>query len=382
MEFRRGLRFSGEVRDLASDGSGVVRHPSGHIVFVPGLWRGEQALIEVRELRGSVGLGRMLELERADPGRTQPACPHHGFGAGECGGCPWMFMNYSEQVAAKGERVRQALERLGAGQGVLQEVRAAQDPLGYRRRAQLKTDGTRIGFLSSGSRALASIDDCLVLTDPLRRLLDQMRASLPREDWRPARRRGFSTLDIDEASTLDSVRVNRRLPFAQAHAGQNRFMQDWLAERIKGSSDAAALELFCGDGNFTRVVAAAGFASVLAVDVNEEAIGGLRQSALDGVEALASDLFEETAVTALALRARAARFLLLDPPRDGFRLMGSLLDGLGSLQAVCYVSCDLATWQRDAAVLLDHGFALETVQPVDQFPQTPHLEILSWFRAG
>ena len=74
--------------------------------------------------------------------------------------------------------------------------------------------------------------------------------------------------------------------------------------------------------------------------------------------------------------------LVLDPPRDGLRAPAALFSARSSLREVLYVSCDLATFCRDARAALAAGFSAVSVQPLDLFPQTPHVELLAHFRRG
>jgi 23S rRNA (uracil1939-C5)-methyltransferase len=142
------------------------------------------------------------------------------------------------------------------------------------------------------------------------------------------------------------------------------------------------LELFAGSGNFTDVLAGAGFASIVAVEAVTEAAASLRQRQLPGVTVTEADLFNAAAVVALGRGCADARLLVLDPPRDGCSQLGTLLDACRVLEKVAYISCSLATFARDAGLLLARGFRVGEVQPLDQFPHTPHVELLATFSRG
>jgi 23S rRNA (uracil1939-C5)-methyltransferase len=74
----------------------------------------------------------------------------------------------------------------------------------------------------------------------------------------------------------------------------------------------------------------------------------------------------------------AAEVLLLDPPREGLRTFSAFLQRAPALRHILYVSCDVATCARDIEVAIGHGFALNSVQPLDLFPHTPHVELLCY----
>jgi 23S rRNA (uracil1939-C5)-methyltransferase len=105
----------------------------------------------------------------------------------------------------------------------------------------------------------------------------------------------------------------------------------------------------------------------------------LRQS-LPSTKAFALDLFDKTKLSELVSLSADAELLLLDPPRDGFALLGQLVSQLPSLKSIIYISCDLASFERDVALLCDE-FSLLELQPLDMYPQTPHVELMSvWLR--
>jgi len=381
---RVGDTFSALVRDLGSTGDGIVEHPGGRVFFVAGAWPGERVTVRVTALKGRHGRAALLRVEEAFSGRVEPACPHHGFGADDCGGCPWQFASYEAQLDAKQRRVEQALARLGIGADVIQPIIASDHQLGYRNRAQFKTDGRRLGYVARGSRALVDVRECPVLSEANRRTLAQLRSRLPNVAWRPPGKRDWTTLDIaeEEGEGEGACSVNRRLPFRQANSPQNTRMREWLGDRLSGlPRELPVLELFAGSGNFTRVIAGLGFERIAAVEAAPAALAELERSRLDNVSVMGLDLYVEGALARLRRETGAPGILLLDPPRDGLKDAAALFaPRLPPFRHVFYISCDLATFARDASVLLGAGYRTVEIQPLDLFPQTPHVEILGYFR--
>lgn len=368
--------FEADVIGVSDTGSAVVQHPDGRRIFVAGAWPGERILVRIKELKSQYGIGTLVKVLTPSPSRIAPPCPYHGFSAGECGGCAWMFMDYQEQLSAKQQRVEQAIRRIQADAPVL-PILPSPDPLGYRIRAQLKTDGTALGFVANAQRQLVDVQDCLVLTPTNRATLRELRETLPNPAWKPANRQDWTTLDIDESVSSESVSVNKRLPFQQANRAQNEAMQNWLAKHLASLSPASCvLELFAGSGNFTEVIARAGFSKITAVEVVPEAVSALAERGLAGVTPVSCDLFDEASFADLMRRQRDTEILVLDPPRDGLKCRTGLFDKKNRLREVLYISCDLATLCRDLQEFHTFGFVLCEVQPVDLFPQTPHVEIL------
>ncbi|MFL0811135.1 MAG: RsmD family RNA methyltransferase [Agarilytica sp.] len=371
-----GEIFEAQVRDLASDGRGIVSHPDGRTYFVAGVWLDERIQVRITEVKGKIGIGDCAEILSPSEHRIEPPCPHHGTKAGKCGGCGWQFISYTAQLVAKQQRVVKAFERLDAADKVLPIVQAP-DVLGYRNRAQFKTDGKRLGYVSPQSKVLAEIKDCIVLTDKNRSTLQALKQELPKPEWKPKKKFKWTTLDIDESVSALAVRMNQRLPFQQGNAAQNTALKQWLANKLDIiEKDKNVLELFCGSGNLTEVIVERGFQHISAVEMVQEALDDLEALGFENVQCIKADLFDEGALTAVARRCKDAQVLVLDPPRDGLKLSQLLMDGTRKLQDILYVSCDLATLNRDLQAMCSAGFNIAEVQALDMFPQTPHIELM------
>jgi len=371
-----GSTFEGIVTDLTSGGQGVVKHPSGYTVFVFGVWLHERAVFKISSKRGKVGFAQLVDLLEASPDRRAVPCQFHGSGAGSCGACPWMFVSYPAQLEAKELRVRSVLGRLNISENI-QSIWPAEKELGYRNRAQLKTNGQKIGFVESQSNGLAPIDDCLVLDEHNRNVLAKLVEAMPRNDWKPHKKHTWTSLDIDESVDVDSVSVNKRLPFQQANTQQNVRMKQWLFGKTQHvDKQKSVLELFCGSGNFTSELSRLEFEKIYAVEGEQVALDRLEEKHFKNVQTLHADLFDEKAVRSLSKITKNCNVLVLDPPRAGFKLCELLLGKKSAINDVFYVSCDLATFARDIKVFIEKGFKVIELQPLDQFPQTPHVELL------
>lgn len=376
--------FDAEVKDLASDGKGIVQHPNGFVVFVAGVWLGERVRVQLIERKQKFGRGKLIEVLETSPYRVEPPCQYHGHTSRDCGGCQWQFVSYEAQLEAKQIRIEKAFAKLGVKYRI-NRIAASEKTLGYRNRAQFKTDGSILGFVANASSEIIDIEDCLVLTEKNRNSLKALRKRLPNKDWVPESKKGgskavWTTLDIDETVGADMASVNQRLPFKQGNDSQNQYMRDWLLQRLaKLEKNLTIFELFAGEGNFTEIVSAAGFKEIIAADIAGDAIQRLVVKELPGVEAMAQDLFKNGAVTQL-LKTHKPEVLILDPPRDGLPSTDEVLKEGASIREVLYISCDLATLTRDLKQFLDGGFKVREVQPVDMFPQTPHIETLVHLR--
>ena len=363
------------IRDLTSDGRGVGEAPDGQIVFVVGAWVSER--VHVRRTRQGAKTGtELLEVIEASEDRVEPACAHHR--RDQCGGCPWMFVSYEAQLSAKADKLRASLESFNATQ-IAPVVHPSPRQWGYRNRAQLKTNGKALGYLAASSHDIVDVSVCPILTMPNQVELRELREELPNNKWRPKSRQKWVTLDIDDQRS--STLVNQRQPFRQANDDQNAAMSRWLADTLNSLAlPAGGLELFCGSGNLTSVLAGC-FTDhqITAVEGDDWALEQLLSLGLPNVETQRRNLFSATDIAAMSATLPAAQGIVLDPPRDGLKERDALTPLFAQSPWVVYISCNLATWQRDAHFLQEQGLCLTQVEGLDMFPQTPHLEVLSVF---
>lgn len=363
------------IRDLASDGRGVGEAPDGQVVFVAGTWREER--VHVRRTRqGANTSTELINIIEAYEERIEPICEYHN--QNQCGGCPWMFVSYEAQLSAKAAKLRASLDALGSAH-IDVVVHPSARRLGYRNRAQLKTNGKVLGYLGASSHEIVDVDACPILTEKNQAQLRQMRDSLPNNAWRPKSRQKWVTLDIDDQRA--EPLINKRQPFRQANDDQNVILSQWLRRMLRLPAPKGGLvELFCGSGNLTAVLSECyPDHQITAVEGDELALEHLSFLGLQNVTPHRGNLFSTADIEALIAALPDGNGVVLDPPRDGLKEREALAPLFSASPWVVYISCNLATWQRDARFLQDLGLTLTQVEGLDMFPQTPHLEVLSVF---
>jgi 23S rRNA (uracil1939-C5)-methyltransferase len=407
------------VERVGAQGDGVA--DGG--VFVPLTLPGERV-----EARVSGDRGEALAILEPSPERVTPPCPHFG----ECGGCALQHWASAPYLAWKVEQIRLALARERIETELLPPFVAWP---GSRRRLALHArpdgrGGALIGFKTRRSWRLAPIDVCPV-ADPrlvaafpaLRRLaapLFERSKSAPTlhvtltetgldvDITGVERRSGALSADArsrvaDAAAAADLARVTldgemlylARAPmvrvgpamvalppgaFLQAVADAEAAMAGFVCEALAGAKSVA--DLYCGVGAFALRLAER--ASVRAFDVSQTAVQALgqaqgRSSGLKPILTEARDLVRRPVLAADLRRVQAA---VIDPPRAGAAEQHREIAASG-LARVASVSCNPATFARDARILTDAGFALVRVLPVDQFLWSPHVELAALFvRSG
>jgi 23S rRNA (uracil1939-C5)-methyltransferase len=404
------------IERIGAQGDGVAAGP----VYVPLTLPGEEVEADVGGDRGE-----LVSVRVASADRIAPVSPHYG----DCGGCALQHWADEPYLAWKREQVRIALER----ERIETEIDpAVACPPGVRRRLALHArraakGEAALGFKARRSWRLVEIRECPV-ADPrlvaalpaLKRLaapfLEHPKSAptlhvtwtlsgLDVEVTGVERRSGGLSADArmraaEAAAAGDVARVTlageivyqARQPvvrvgpalvalppgsFLEASPLAEAVMVGLALEAVEGAR--AVADLFCGVGAFAFPLAEA--AQVLAADASEAAIAALKAAmgsapGLKPIMAEARDLFRRP-VSAEELKRCEA--IVFDPPRAGAEAQVPEI-GRSKAAVVAGVSCNPATFARDARVLIDAGFRLERVTPVDQFLWSPHIELVGIFR--
>ncbi len=407
------MRLRTEAK-LAAGGDALARHPDGRVIFVQGAAPNEEVDVRIRQDNKSFVRAQVTKIIEASDVRVKPTCPH--FRA--CGGCSMQHISYDAQLKNKQDWLRDALVRMGKVDLDKVEIEApwSGSAYGYRTRVRLvaSKDG-KLGFRAPKSRHVVDVRQCPVLSSDLQDVLNTLRAalqtvplgkrdksetgdseiSLVSNDDRvlghfpPSMNRIANTVAKSSGPTVhhgdealeeatDShgpLFVSPRV-FAQASRQGNSALIGHL-KAILPESSGVAVELFSGSGNFTRVIADRA-TKVEAFEGSREAVALARRSAAEHVEVHLGSV-EERFSTWLDSDVKPD-LIVLDPPRVGIE--DSVVKDILRAQAgqVIYVSCNPATFARDAQKFEEGGLKLTRVRLFDLYPQTGHAEIVGVFK--
>jgi 23S rRNA (uracil1939-C5)-methyltransferase len=389
----------------------VAQGPSGQL-FVPFTLPGELVKVEVAPDKSRAEALAILE---PSPERIAPVCQYFG----TCGGCALQHMDLGSYLAWKREQVVAALASRGLEVPV-EEVRAV--PLASRRRGVFSLGrtarGVALGYRGARSHGIVDIAACPVLSPGLASRLPKLKAALTPllggkrearitvteigegldlvvEGIRPspsllaklaAARAGIGAarITVGEECVILAGEPTVRLSGAEVRLPPGAFLQAsreaeaalvGLVKQGAGRSKRVA-DLFAGIGTFTFALAAS--TEVDAFEQDEEAIAALAGAArvtpkLKPVRTFSRDLFR-----APLLARELARYdaVVLDPPRSGARAQAEAL-AASKVPKVIMVSCNPGTCARDLRILLDGGYRITRVVPVDQFLFSPHIELVA-----
>lgn len=398
-------------------GDGVAL--SGHqTIYVPYTLPGET--VEVGSVPGHhPDRRRLLAMETASAERITPFCPHFGI----CGGCAIQHWQAEAYHAWKRNIVVETLAQARLDCDVAPLVDAHGNG---RRRLTLHArmsgrEVIKVGFAAAGSHDIIPIDRCPILDPALGGAIDaawaltepligidkpldiqitatdngldvDLRGSGPlpapviaklsriAEQHRLARLTRHGELVLQRLPpTLRMGRSEVALPpgsFLQATAAGEETLATQVIERVGRAKTIA--DLFCGVGPFALRLAEK--ASLAAFDSDTGAISSLQKAArtqgLKPIKAEARDLFRRPL---MPQELRDYDAVVFDPPRQGAEAQTRQL-AASKVPLVVAVSCNVATFARDARTLVDGGYKIETVTPVDQFRHTPHVELVARFK--
>ena len=407
------------IARMGGQGDGIADTPDGP-VFAPLTLPGEV-------VRGALRDGRLeaVEIVTASPDRIEPVSPHYG----DCGGCSLQHWAAGPYLDWKREQVRLALAR----EGIESEIEAAVAvPPASRRRLALHArrgeDGRVVlGFKARKSWRLVEVTACPV-ADPrlvaafpaLARIAEaflehpksaptlhvtltltgldidvtgvERRSGGLSGNARMRAIRAAASADVARLSLAGETLMMERQPmiafgtatvplpaggFLQAVPEAEAAMVQRAVEAVRGAKKIA--DLFCGAGAFTFPLAAV--APVLAADASAPGIAALKAGmgsvrGLKPIIAEARDLFRRPLAP---YDLRGCDAVVMDPPRAGALEQTRQLPGTKAA-VVVGVSCNPVTFARDARILVDGGFRLERVTPVDQFLWSAHVELVGIFR--
>lgn len=407
-----------EIRALSYGPHGIGRLPDGKAVFVRGVAPGEEVAVVVREDRKTFAYADLAEILRPSTDRRVPPCEY----LPRCGGCPWQHLTYAAQLRAKEQNVRDALGRLGKiDPAVVRPIIASPSELAYRRRISLRVEGGEVGFFAAGTHSLVPVTHCLLAEpevdaaigrarDLVRRLASNVRrVEIVARGTRPGvvlQAEVEGSLAVDDPQTVaaflqvaddvagvalhgrrwqqswGAVTVDvaaadgceLRLPagaFMQVNTAVNRLLVESVLELGGFAPGDRVLELHAGAGNLTLPIAQR-VGHVVAVEQHGPAASAARDNAasLTHVEVRVASALE--VVREAVAQRQSFEVVVLDPPRGG---AAEIVAGLLQLapRRVIYVSCNPTTLARDLARLA-RAYRVETVQPIDMFPHTYHVE--------
>jgi 23S rRNA (uracil1939-C5)-methyltransferase len=408
------------IEALGGQGDGIARS-GGETVFVPFTLPGDRVRARLGPRRQGGREAREVEWLERGPGRAEPICRHFT----RCGGCALQHLDPQTYRAAKLAGLHAALRRVGIDPAIVEPLRTVlpgrrRAGLGLRRPSNAAAPAI-VGFRERSSHTVVDLRECAVLEPNLWALIAPLRdlaavvllpggmaevnltrtdsgidmlveASAPPELSSLEALAGFAARHdiariVWRAGRTDIPVVERR-PVRMVFSGTvvafppGGFLQaSPAAEAILVAEITAAigdgrpaLDLYAGLGTFTFALATTG--PVHAVDADAAAVAAVTAARTAGVTTERRNL-DHDPLPLEALSGYAAA--IFDPPRSG-ALRQAVALAASTIPTIAAISCNPATFVRDATLLIAGGYRLDRVVPVDQFTWTSHLELVGVFR--
>jgi len=404
------------IARIGHRGDGIADTNTGP-VFVPYTLPGE--VVTVERIEGHPDRRHLIHIDKPSHERERPICKHFS----QCGGCATQHWSLAEYHLWKRSLVVEAMEHAG----LIAPVETLIDAHGQgRRRAVLHArrgahDVLEVGFSAPRAHHIIAIDRCPVLAPGLDgavaaawALAEILKPTNKPLDIHVTATDSGIDMDVRGSGPLSPSRTTALARFTQAHKiarltrhGElvaqgsqpllkvgnahvplppGAFLQATaegeaaLARLVIGHVGAAkrVADLFSGIGTFALRLAER--ARVSAADNEAASIKALERAAqttpgLKPVEAQTRDLFRRPY---MAAELKAFDAVVFDPPRQGAEAQAVEL-AKSKVPIVVAVSCDATTFARDARILVDGGYKLASVTPVDQFRYSAHVELVAKF---
>lgn len=369
----------------------TVAELDGEFISVFGGIPGERVVCRIvrygrRKRRRTAGM--VAEVLEASPHRVAAPCPYFG----TCTGCQWQHIDYDHQLSIKRDMVASALRAYPelAGLSVEPTVPSEQE-LHYRNHARFTVRGGALGFVSRITRQFARVDECMLMAPGINEILDKLqgrsaatsqlsiRYGINTDEWLLQPTFAPNEVPIESGQTHYRERLLDRTfrvaspSFFQVNTHQAERLVTMVRDRLELRGDETLVDAYAGVGTFAVLLAA----SVRHVIAVEESAAAVKDSAINtlGIDNL--EFREGKAEDILGELGGSADVVVLDPPRAG--CLPPVLDAVvrWAPRRVCYVSCDPESLARDLQVLVNGGFTVDRVEPVDMFPQTHHIECIA-----
>ncbi|MBN2860237.1 MAG: class I SAM-dependent RNA methyltransferase, partial [Sphaerochaetaceae bacterium] len=351
------------IEKIVSHGDGLARAGSD-VYFVPGVLPGEEVEVRVLSRRKNVVTCELVEIITPSSKRVAPFCPHWGI----CGGCNMQFTTAQEGVRIKEGIVLENLRRIGRidTSSFQLDPPITKESRGYRQRARFQVDLTagRIGYYARGSHEVVDIRNCPILVPALNSLLSEQRERIFSVAERTARGKGIATVPAlagtDGEVSLDDTPVSISVQgktlrasagvFFQNHIGVLGQLVTFIQQYTEGKK---VVDLFSGVGTFASFVESPD-RETLAVEHDTSCLSFAREN-LRYTRFFTKDVESWSADAPLS----SVDTVIVDPPRSGLSPVAHRTITQMRAQAVIYVSCDSATFARDAASFMQQGYRIE-----------------------
>lgn len=343
-----GQKITLKIESIAFGGEGIARLDN-QVIFVRNVIDGETVETEIIEAKKNFFRAKLVKILEKSPFRITPPCPYFSI----CAGCQYQHIDYNHQLEIKRKQVTEVFKHIARLDISPEAVIPSPKVYNYRRLLKFHSVGGAVGFYTYDNKTLIDVHNCL-LGEPL-------------DDKRPI-------LSYEVLGKKFSVPINS---FFQTNRSLLEKVVETVINFAKPERDEILFDCFSGVGFFSVFLAEKAH-KVYGFEEGREAseIAPLNAS-INGVNNFTSIQGKTEKKLPKLIKEIVPDTIILDPPRTGCHPKILELIGQHKIKKIVYVSCNPSTLARDVMILNNFGYKLENIQPIDMFPQTSHIEVVS-----
>jgi 23S rRNA (uracil1939-C5)-methyltransferase len=388
MEKRKTKIKKVKIRKPVYGGYGLGHGEDGKIVFVPYVLPNEEVLVKINKKKKDYEIGYPIEIISKSSERILPTCENFG----KCGGCFYQHIPYELELNIKNQILKEILAPLiKEKQQILKPIIPSKSEYFYRNQInfQIGKKGD-LGFYMHKSYKLIPLpkEGCYLLPKKTKNLLESLYIKENKEKNQYLTLRINKKDEIAYKFSFESKNIAFREfaskftfylyidNFFQVNRFQIDKMVELVLEYLEPRYKDFVLDLYSGVGLFSLVVAPY-IAFVLGVEEVKSAVKWAKNNA--SLNAIYNAKFIAKKVEDFIKQPHHLfNKLIIDPPRVGFHPdVLRYFQNLSNIQKIIFISCNPTTYIRDAIILKNKGFSPKIIQPIDNFPRTYHIEIIS-----
>ncbi len=397
-----------KIRQMVYKGNGLANMDDGSIVFIPFTLPGETVTVETLYDRNGVRTAFPENIVISSVDRISPECPYYCL----CGGCQYQHINYLAQLEIKRAILIEQLDRVGSLKNIpVNPVVSSSRQFAYRNHVQFHLDPEgKPGFQKALSHDVIAIEKCLIVEEPINHLLKTIEFEPGSGIERVSVRDdgvGTPLIFLTGASNnppefevdfpLNVVYRSKAGDMVLSGEGFNQFSikgqnfqvsagsffqtNNEIAEKMVEIVESLAeidnhstvLDCYCGVGFFSRFLAKR-VGRLIGIESSEDACNDFAVN-LDDFENV--ELYQGAAEVILPQLDIKPDLVVIDPPRAGIAPAAMKALMLAKPAQMIYISCDPSTLARDLKTMAASGYSIDSITPVDMFPQTYHIESIT-----
>lgn len=362
-----------EIIDLDHQGRGIGKI-NNKIIFIPNTIPGEIVRIKITNDKKKYMEGSVLDFIKTSQNRVSNLCPYYP----KCGGCQLLHMPYINQLEYKEKKLKNIFARYNLNNIKINKIIGSPSKFNYRNKATFHCYNNQLGYYEDNSNKFIKVDKCLLLNEKINNEI----INLPTNKESIIVRTNNNEITIDTNKKIMHTIVDYKFlvslnSFFQINDYVTPLLYNKVKDYLKTEECNTALDLYCGTGTIGIFISDV-VKKVIGIEINQSAIDDAIENSklnnINNIEFICGDAGIES--KKLNIKPDA---IIVDPPRAGLNneTIQTILNF--NPKTIIYVSCDPMTLVRDLNIL-KNTYEIVEVTPFDMFPNTYHVETVSFLK--